>query len=159
MADMDTQGQKPSKHGRHKNRGPNKQKKLQSKPAQKRTPSAKELLLPRKTQVRHSNAPIPEVKQVQEPHPTCPLCGQVVENIAEAISTPEGRYAHFDCVVTQLKEQEHLLEGESISYVGSGNFAVVRKDEEGKYQIVRRIPYEQKDAFDAMKKYVEGTKA
>ncbi len=159
MSAMDTQGQKPSRRGRNKPRGSNKQKKQQQKPQLKRTLSAKEMLLPHKTQIRHSNAPVPEVKVVQEPRPTCPLCSQVVENIAEAISMPDGRYAHFDCVVSQLKEQEHLSEGESISYVGSGNFAVVRKDETGKYQIVRKIPYENKDAFDAMKKYVEGTKA
>ncbi len=159
MSAMDIQGQKPSRHGRHKARGPNKQKKQQPKPQLKRTPSAKEMLLPHKAQIRHSNAPIPDVKVVQEPRPTCPLCSEVVENIAEAISMPGGQYAHFDCVVNQLKEQEHLSEGESISYVGSGSFAVVRKDETGKYQIVRKIPYENKEAFDAMKKFVEGTKA
>lgn len=159
MSAMDNQGQKGQRGGRRKGHGSGRQKRQQQGKQSKRTPSAKELLLPHKVQVRHSNAPIPEVKVVQEPHPACPLCGQVVENIAEAISTPDGQYAHFDCVLNQLKEQEHLAEGESISYVGSGNFAVVHKDAEGKYQIVRRIPYENKDAFDAMKKYVEELKA
>ncbi len=157
---MESQGQKSARHGRHKSHGPAKQKKgqQQAKGAQKKSPSAKELLLPRKVKVRHSSAPLPEVKTIQEPRPTCPICSLVVENIAEAISLGKEGYAHFDCVIARLKESEHLEDGQSLSYVGSGNFAVVAKNEEGKYQIVKKIPFEDKEAFDAMKKFVEGTK-
>jgi hypothetical protein len=123
-----------------------------------RTPSARELLLPKKHPVRHSNLPIPEPRMIKEPLPVCPLCGKQVENIAEAITAPDGSYCHFDCVITQLTEQEKPKENQMISYVGSGNFAVVEKGTDGKFTIVKKFEYEKREAFDAMKKYVEASK-
>lgn len=120
--------------------------------------SAKELLLPQKQTIRHSNLPIPETHDIKEPLPVCPLCGQVIQNIAESVTNPEGLYCHFDCVIQQLKEQEKPTEQQMISYVGSGNFAVVEKGPDGKFTIIKRIEYEKREAFDAMKKYVEETK-
>jgi hypothetical protein len=120
--------------------------------------SAREMLLPQRHPVHHSNLPIMEPHQIKEPLPVCPLCGQAIPNIAEAITGPDGSYCHFDCVVTQLKEQEKPKENQMISYIGSGSFALVEKGSDGKYTIVKRIEYEKREAFDAMKKYVEATK-
>lgn len=98
------------------------------------------------------------VPQVNEPRPQCRICGEPIEFIAEAIGESDGGFSHFDCVISKLKEQEHVQEGEYISYVGHGNFAVFTKDEEGHFVIKTRIPYESKENYDGAKKYVEGTK-
>ena len=98
------------------------------------------------------------VTQVNEPRPQCRLSGEPNEFIGEAIGESGGGFSHFDCVISKLKEQEHVQEGEYISYVGHGNFAVFTKDEEGHFVIKTRIPYESKENYDGAKKYVEGTK-
>ena len=96
--------------------------------------------------------------QVNEPRPVCKICGQNIEFIAEAISEGDGSFSHFDCVLEKLKEEYHVKEGETLSYVGHGNFAVFAKDENGKLVITTRIPYETKDSYDSAKKFVEATK-
>lgn len=99
-----------------------------------------------------------EVPTVVEPHPECAICGQVIESISEAISEGGGKYSHFDCVLKKISEEEHIGENEKVSYVGHGSFAVVSKDEEGRFFIKKRIPYEEKETYEAMKKFVEGAK-
>ena len=69
-----------------------------------------------------------------------------------------GGYAHFDCVLSALKEKETLGEGDTISYVGSGSFAICHKDENGKYSIVKKIEVENKDEYSHFKDYVESLK-
>lgn len=101
-----------------------------------------------------SEIPVETPKSIREPHPICSLCGKEIENIASAFTSPDGGYAHFDCVLAQIKATEHLNEGEMISYIGSGNFAVVGKDGEGKPVIIRRIQYESEERVRAMKEYV-----
>ena len=98
------------------------------------------------------------VPQVNEPRPQCRICGEPIEFIAEAIGESDGGFSHFDCVISKLKEQENVREGEYISYIGHGNFAVFTKDEEGHFVIKTRIPYESKENYDGARKYVEGTK-
>ena len=99
-----------------------------------------------------------DVPQVNEPRPICKICGQNIDFIAEAISEPDGGFSHFDCVLGKLKEEYQVKEGETLSYVGHGNFAVFAKDENGKLVITTRIPYESKDSYDSAKKFVEETK-
>ena len=41
-----------------------------------------------------------------------------------------------------------------VSYIGSGNFALVGKDEEGKPIIIRKIPFESSENTKAMKEYI-----
>lgn len=107
---------------------------------------------------RHFAMEEQQVPQVEEPMPPCAICGKPVELISEAISEPNGGYSHFDCVISRIKEQERVTEDETVSYIGHGNFAVFRKDEEGRYVIRTRVPYESKENYDAMKKFVEGSK-
>lgn len=99
-----------------------------------------------------------EVPQVVEPRPNCSLCGQPIELISEAISEPNGGFSHFDCVIEKLKEREHVIPPDSVSYVGHGSFAVVSKDENGNYIIKNRIQYESNDDYSRMKKQVEEAK-
>ena len=68
------------------------------------------------------------------------------------------KFIHFDCMLKRVRDKEHLQEGQSISYIGHGNFAVVEKTEEGRYVIVRTIPVEDDKAYKDMKEYVEALK-
>lgn len=143
-----------TRRGKRKQRGGRQDKR----PNPGRTLSAREVLLPRKREVHHLNAPVPEPQTVGEPHPVCPLCGKPVDLIAESITDPQGGHCHFDCVLEQIKQQEHPAENQKISYLGSGCFGVCEKDAEGKWTIVKRIPYESPETFNAAKKYVKGLK-
>jgi len=108
-----------------------------------------------KQHIRMEDQPVPQVK---EPGFECAICGKPIEFIAEAISEPDGRYSHFDCVMDKLRAQENVREGEKLSYIGHGCFAVFTTDENGKYVIKTRIQYESKESFDSAKKFVESTK-
>ncbi len=109
-------------------------------------------------QRRHTAFDELAVPQVNEPKPVCSICSQVINTIADAISEPDGSYSHFDCVIKKIREQEKVTDDETVSYIGHGNFAVFYKDEEGKYVIKTRIPYESKEGYESMKKFVEGSK-
>lgn len=106
----------------------------------------------------HSSIPVTPPKTVKEPLPVCPDCNERIQCIAESFRLSNGEFIHFDCMLFRLKSSENLSEGESISYVGRGNFAVVRKEEDGRYIIVRTIPVEEEKAFSSMKEYVENLK-
>ena len=107
---------------------------------------------------KHMVFDIPEVPKVNEPMPVCSLCGKTIETIADAISEQDGSFSHFDCVIAKIRQQERVSDDETVSYIGHGNFAVFYKDDDGKFVIKTRIPYESKETYDAMKKFVEGTK-
>ena len=111
-----------------------------------------------KSHAFHSSIPVTPPKTVKEPLPVCPDCNERIQCIAESFRLSNGEFIHFDCMLSRLKSSENLSEGESISYVGRGNFAVVRKDEDGRYIIVRTIPVEEEKAFSSMKEYVENLK-
>lgn len=106
-----------------------------------------------------SNIAVLPVKTVNEPHLTCPVCGEPIEVIAEAMTNAQGAYVHFDCVLNELKASETLTENQTISYLGSGTFGVCEKGEDGKYFIVKRIDYENHEKFSAMKNFVESLKS
>lgn len=107
---------------------------------------------------QHIEMPEVEVKKVSEPRPLCSICSEPIESIIEAISESEGSFSHFDCVIKKLSEKYNVGENEKISYCGQGNFAIFVKNEEGNYFIKEKIPYENANSFDNMKKFVEGTK-
>jgi hypothetical protein len=105
----------------------------------------------------HSSIPVPPPTTVMEPFDTCVLCGEKIDGIAGCFSFNNG-YAHFDCVLNALREREHLEEGETISYLGSGSFGICRKDDEGKFTIVKKIEVENKEDYQNFKNYVESLK-
>ena len=106
----------------------------------------------------HSSIPVDTPKRIREPQPVCSYCGKEIENIAEAFTASDGSYVHFDCVISRIKEAERPKEDETVSYIGSGNFALIGKDEEGRYKIIKTIPFETPDKTKAMKEYIESLK-
>lgn len=106
----------------------------------------------------HVILPEVEVKMIKEPRPLCSICSEPIESIIEAITEPDGRYSHFDCVLNKLTKEHNVGKNEKLSYIGQGNFAVFTKNEEGNFVIKEKITYESANSFDGMKKYVEGTK-
>ena len=106
----------------------------------------------------HSSLPVEEPKTVEEPGLLCEFCGERIETIASSMTTAIGGYAHFDCVLEHIKQLEHLSEDESLSYIGSGTFGVIVKDQEGKFHITRTIEWESPERFNSMKAYIEGLK-
>ncbi len=106
----------------------------------------------------HSSIPVQPAKTVKEPLLVCPDCNERIQCIAEAISIANGEFVHFDCMIERIRKAENLKEGQSISYIGKGNFAIVEKDDEGKFHIVKTIPVEEEKAFNSVKEYVESLK-
>ena len=106
----------------------------------------------------HSNLPPLPVKRIEEPMVVCPLCGEVIENIASALTYPEGGFCHFDCVLEKIAKDERLTDKQKVSYIGRGTFAIVEENGEGGFSFAKRIVWETAENLDTMKKYVEATK-
>ncbi len=104
-----------------------------------------------------SSIPVLPPRVVIEPGIDCAICGEKIETIADCFSV-DGGYAHFDCVLDSIRKNEKLGDDEILSYLGSGSFGICRKDEEGKYTIVKRIEIEKKENTNAFKSYVESLK-
>ncbi len=109
-------------------------------------------------EVIRNKASAAHIAVVKEPMPVCSTCGKPITLISEAIREPDNSFSHFDCVINKIKEQYDVRDGETVSYVGQGCFAIVAKDEEGKMYFRERIPYESNETFISMKKYVEDSK-
>ena len=107
-----------------------------------------------KPREHRSSIPVETPKTITEPHPVCAYCGEEIENIASAFMISDGSYAHFDCVLDRLKAEENPKEGEMISYIGSGNFALIGEDENGKPIILKKLPFENSENTKTMKDYI-----
>lgn len=111
------------------------------------------------TREYHSDIPIFPVKTVNEPGLICPICGKRIDNIASSIIDPNGDFVHFDCALDEIKKSEVIEDGQVLSYIGSGNFGICQKDENGKWMILKTINYESPEKNKEMKAYVEGLKS
>jgi hypothetical protein len=139
-----------------KRRRRNKQKNKMS--TQNNQPDTSQVGKKKRRPVSSLQLPI-KVPRVQEPLPTCALCGKPIQAISQSISGPvAGELNHFDCVLRKIEDEEKLLPHQKISYIGRGTFAIVDKDEEGKMVFVKQIVFETPETFNAMKKFVEGNK-
>ncbi len=107
-----------------------------------------------KPREHHSSLPVTVPGPIAEPHPKCVYCGEEIESIASAFTAPDGGYAHFDCVLGRIRESEKPKEGETVSYIGCGRFALIARKEDGGFTIIREIPYESAESVRAMKEYV-----
>lgn len=117
--------------------------------------------LQQKVQTRKpkKNFPAIVVPTIKEPVPECAICGKPIEAIAQAICGPEpDAFNHFDCVLRKIEEDEHILPKQKVSYIGKGVFAIIETNEEGKFVIIKRIPFESSETFTAMKRFVEEQK-
>lgn len=119
---------------------------------------AEQQALERKRRNEKNRPPI-IVPMVQEPIPTCAICGKPIDAIAQAICGPEpDAFNHFDCVLRKIADDEHILPHQKVSYIGRGVFAIVETDSEGHFVFVKRIPYESAETFQSMKRFVEDHK-
>jgi hypothetical protein len=103
----------------------------------------------------HSDLPVSEPKVLTEPGTICPVCGKKIDNIGLAFANASGEYVHFDCVLDSLKATHKLAGNQTISYIGTGNFAICEKGEDGKYTIVERIPYESSEQTNRLRSFIE----
>lgn len=91
----------------------------------------------------------PKLQPSSLPKPTCPRCGEIIEDLASAMSDRQsGEPAHFDCVLKSLEEQEHLGADEKIVYIGGGRFGVVffeNPSDPRRFQIRRILQWEEKE--------------
>lgn len=75
--------------------------------------------------------------------PDCSICNNPIRDISAAITDLETeKPAHFDCVLKKLSETENLESQEKVIYLGSGEFGVVKIINSKKFEIVRKIKYE-----------------
>jgi hypothetical protein len=88
------------------------------------------------------------VKKPDEPIPefTCSSCGKPIGDIASAICDhEEGRVFHFDCLLTRLKQNETLDEGDDFAYIGGGRFGIVHHDSRKKFSIKKIIEWDHEE--------------
>lgn len=77
----------------------------------------------------------------------CSKCGKQIADMTNAISDADGNAMHFDCVVEMLKEKETMTDGQQMTYIGNGRFAVVSFENPRdlrKFKIEKIIEYEDK---------------
>lgn len=116
-------------------------------------------LLPSQTKVPyHSSIPPLPVRRIEEPLLDCPLCGKVIENIASALTHPDGGFCHFDCVLEKIAKDERVTDKQKVSYIGRGTFAIVEEKDDHSFSFAKRIVWETPENLESMKKYVEANK-
>ncbi|MCQ2610642.1 MAG: hypothetical protein MJ169_02735 [Treponema sp.] len=87
------------------------------------------------------------IREFKSHQVTCAKCGQVINELASAMSDAQGNPVHFDCVLEQIKGQEKLLPGQQVTYIGNGRFGVVTFENPRdlkKFKIEKIIEYEDK---------------
>jgi hypothetical protein len=68
------------------------------------------------------------VKLPADPLPLldCSICGKPIRDIASAVTDRiTGMPAHFDCIVSQIAENEQIEKGDTVAYIGGGRFGIV----------------------------------
>jgi hypothetical protein len=82
-------------------------------------------------------------------NPNCKICDKVIKDISAALGiSTDGTPVHFDCVLNLLNQQEQLVPGQKIIYIGSGRFAVTPVGDINSF--VRTIDYEKYCTDDAL---------
>lgn len=93
--------------------------------------------------------------------PGCGVCGKPIRDILSAIFHPEKEGpVHFDCVMREISEKETLQNGEKLSYLGSGVFAIIRPapgSEKAGFVIRKKIQFEDKEKAAAWRKTLSVT--
>lgn len=81
---------------------------------------------PRKSGSQYAERPVERIKLYEGEPVECSFCGKPVTDVALALADKTtDKPVHFDCVLNYLAEHETLNDGQSISYVGQGRFAVI----------------------------------
>ncbi|RKX74109.1 MAG: hypothetical protein DRP87_17580 [Spirochaetes bacterium] len=93
-----------------------------------------------------NNKPHAKSNSTSENLPICRMCGKVIRNLNLAISDNlNGEPLHFSCVLDYLSRTEKLGSDESICYIGSGCFGIVKSEKnslKNSLTIRKRIQYE-----------------
>jgi hypothetical protein len=112
---------------------------------------------PKKSRKRRSKRP-----QRKDPPVICSICGKNIESITQAIGGPDkDQVSHFDCILRQLEEEEKLIPGQKVSYIGNGTFAVIEyknKNYTGGFTVLKRIVIENKEHNEQVKRLVSARK-
>jgi len=75
--------------------------------------------------------------------PDCSICEKPIRDVSAAITDVENeKPAHFDCILKKLSENEELGKQEKVIYLGSGIFGVVKIINNKKFEIIKKIQYE-----------------
>lgn len=92
------------------------------------------------------NQPLREDGQVE--HLKCCYCHEPIREMSLAIDVPDfTEPAHFDCVLSHLKDRENLQPKEEIVYMGNRKFAVVVYKTPNTFDVIREIPFEDNRDF------------
>ncbi len=90
----------------------------------------------------------------------CEYCARPIHELSSAlIDKKTGGAIHFDCVLSKLNETETLEEGQKITYIGQGKFAVIffeNPHDLRKFTIVRTIEWEDHDATSEWRDEIAG---
>ncbi len=96
------------------------------------------------------------IEVVKESRPTvhleCKLCGEPIENPAEAFSL-EAEKVHFDCLLKTVNFGVELKENQKVCYVGRGEFGLCEfKDSrcKGSFTVLQRFSVESQDDRDSL---------
>ncbi len=89
------------------------------------------------------------IREIKQRHPNCAHCGKPIAELSTALADRgSGEPVHFDCVLSILNQSEKINEGEKITYIGQGRFAVVNfpiPHDYRNFNIIRIIEWEPKD--------------
>ncbi len=91
---------------------------------------------------------------------TCEYCTRPIHELSSAlVDKRTGGAIHFDCVLTKLQETEKLEDGQKITYIGQGRFAVIyfeNPHDLRKFTIVRTIEWEDRDSPSEWREEIAG---
>lgn len=90
------------------------------------------------------------IKAFKEHVVTCEICGETIDDLANAISNKgSDNPVHFDCVISKLNESEKPGMNEKIAYIGQGKFALLHfanPHDQKHFTIRKTIEWEARDA-------------
>ncbi|GAB4372559.1 MAG: hypothetical protein Kow009_08590 [Spirochaetales bacterium] len=86
----------------------------------------------------------------------CPRCNAPIKNVYLSLVDPAtGQAVHFDCALQIVRQRETLGKGETLVYMGSGNFAIVdRAPGSGPFHIRKIIPFEERESAASWRKLI-----
>lgn len=95
-------------------------------------------------------------KNEREEKFNCVICNSEINFLSTALDVKYNSVngpVHFDCILKVLNENENLSNGESLTYIGKGVFAVIQKTSESPgFKIVRKIELENIDEIPDWRK-------
>ncbi len=76
----------------------------------------------------------------------CSLCQEKIDEVTSTIQLSGDQAFHFSCYVKKITKDRQLSAKQTISYLGSGNFAIIeRQDNSPLFTIIERFPVINKD--------------